>query len=200
MADIPKRYLERFLFWGSFVAIFMVLKFVLWIHNTNKLATAEHRIAPYFKTFNIYEKDVYLPSVKVAGPDGKAVDLTKNNGRYTVLNIWATWCTPCIKELPALKKLNDALRADGKWRVVAVSIDTNNNLEKLSVFTKRYGVAKIANYHDYNLELQKNINIKNLPMTLIIGKSGRILYEIYGDAPWDTPEIAGFLDLVRKVY
>lgn len=200
MSDSPKRYFERFIFWGSFLAMFVILKFVFWIHNTNKLAITEQNMASHFKKFKTYEQDIYLPSTKIAGPNGKIIDLKKNDGKYTVLNIWATWCTPCVKELPSLKKLNKALPYNSGWRIIAVSIDAKNNLKKLTTHTKRYNVEKIANYYDYNLELQKNVNIKNLPMTLIISKSGKILYEIYGEANWQDKEIIAFLNLVEKVH
>ena len=200
MADIPQKRLQHFLFWGSFILVFIVFRFAVWINNHHKIQKAEERISHHFKEFRTYKKDFFLPSIKVAAPNGDVIDLKNNHRTYTILNIWATWCTPCIKELPSLKKLNELLSYDSGWRIIAVSIDTKENLEKLATFTTRYKVEDIANYHDYNLELQKNINIKKLPMTFIINKSGKVLYKIHGDALWQDKEIIDFLNLVKKVY
>lgn len=168
-------------------------------HNYTQLQTQEREIAAQFKKFKIYKDGVRLPDIRVAGPRGEVVQLADTGGDYMVLNVWASWCTPCVKELPALKSLDKFLRREGNWRVVAVSIDTAQNLDKMARFTARLGVEDIANYNDYNLELQKIMNVRKLPTTFIISGSGDILYEIQGEAVWHNRETLNFLDLVAKV-
>ncbi len=201
MADVPKRYFERFFLLAGFISIILFILGAFWIYNENKLSIAEVSFAAKFKDFKIYrDSKYYFPAVKILGPEGDFVSIKKFGSEYIVLNIWATWCAPCVKELPSLHKLSQLLPYDSDWKVIAVSIDNKKNLPKLARFTKHYGVENIANYNDYNLELQKNINVSKLPMTLIINKSGRILYEMHGAAIWHDRAVVEFLDLIRKVY
>ncbi len=202
MADIPKRYFERFFILGGFIFVILLLLGAFWINNKSKLEVVEVGFAAKFNEFKTYKNgDYYMPSsIKILGPSGNFVRIRKFGGKYTVLNIWATWCAPCVKELPSLARLNEILPYESGWRIMAVSIDSKKNLPKVALFAKRYGAEKIANYNDYNMELQKSIDVNRLPMTLIIGKSGRILYEMHGAALWHDRSVIEFLELVRKVY
>ena len=200
MADVPKRYFQRFFVLAGFIFIALLLMGAFWMHNSSKLDAVESNIASKFKSFEIYENEKYLPSIKILGPKGDFVNIQKAGGRYIILNIWATWCSPCVKELPSLQRLSDILPYESGWKVMAVSVDTKKNLPKVAKFAAHYKVDDIANYHDYNLELQNNIDVDRLPMTLIIGKSGRILYEIHGAAIWHDRDMVDFLELVRKVH
>ena len=200
MAEVPKNYFNRFFLIASFAIILIVFWAALQIYYGYKLEHAERDITAHFKLFKIHEESVYLPSIDVAGPNGDIIDLMENDGKYTVLNIWATWCTPCVKELESLRRLDSMLKYDSGWRVVAVSIDLKKNLPKVAKFTQKYKVEHIANYHDYNSDIQKAINVQKLPRTLFLSPSGRIIYEVYGDALWHQKEVVEFLDLVRKVH
>ncbi len=201
MAEVPKRYFERFFVLAGFIFVTLLLLGAFWIHNKSKLEAAEVSMTAKFKEFKIYKNDsYYLPAIKILGPKGDFINIRKFGGRYTVLNIWATWCGSCIKELPSLGRLNKMIPYEKGWQVIAISIDFKENLPKVAKFTKLYGVEDIANYNDYNMELQKNINVSKLPMTLIVNKSGRILYEIHGAAVWHDKAVIDFLDLIRKVY
>ena len=151
-----------------------------------------------FKQYKIYKNDKYLPQIKVAGPEGTLVNVLDGE-HFIVLNIWATWCAPCIKELPSLKRLNTILSYDKKWRVIAVSIDKPSDLKKVSIFTEKAKVKEIASYHDINKELQKAVNIRGIPMTLILNKKGKIIYEVYGDTIWYESNVVSLLRNINLV-
>lgn len=198
MAQFQSGFQKYFLLIGA-VSIFGVHYGMSMAHAYFELQNQEREVARQFKSFKRFENGVKIPSVNVAGPSGNIVDLSNTEENYTVLNVWATWCTPCVKELPALKSLDLFLRRKGEWRVIAVSIDSKDNIDKMFKFTKRLGVGNIANYFDHNLELQKVLNITSLPTTYIINSDGDILYEIKGEARWYDLEILSFLELVKKV-
>ncbi len=199
MADIPSKFFDRFVLFGGVLSVFLALWVALNIHSGVKLEDVEFDIAGKFQEFKMYDDHYDLPSIKVANLSGEFVDVMDSDGDYIVLNIWATWCSACIKELPSLSGLSKTLSYDSGWRVIAVSIDSPDKVEKVFEFVTRYNVENVAGFHDYNLELQKNIVINKLPMTLILNNSGRVLYEIYGDAEWNRQEIVDFLNLVRRV-
>ena len=200
MSAVYKGMGER-LFWpGALLLVIAMFYTGANIYNRNKLDRLEVEIVSEFKNFKIYEEDKYLPSIKVASPDGNIVDLSKLKGKYTILNVWATWCGPCVKELGSLRLLSESFSYDGKWRVIAVSVDSKKNLDQVMKYTRHYKVENIANYFDYNLDLQNNFSVSKLPMTLVINPSGRILYKIYGDASWHSDNIVEFMGLVTKVH
>ncbi len=191
---------QKYLVLIGVVSVFVIHYCAGWIQSYYKLEKQERDVRAYFKSFKIYEDDVYFPSVRVAGPDGGIVDLSWTGWNYTILNVWATWCAPCVSELPSLKALDDYLEQHGNgWQVIAVSIDSRQNIPKVAAFTEKLGVGRIASYHDYNYELQKAFNVSRLPTTFIINRWGRILYEIQGDAPWVDKDIRDFLETVQKV-
>lgn len=200
MSDSYRGFWDRYLLFIGAIFIALIYYSASWILAYVQLQTAEKKVVSEFKWFKVYDYDAYLPAIDVLDPTGKSVNITNSGGRYTVLNIWATWCAPCVRELPSLKLLNTTLQRDKKWRVLAVSIDFQENLEKLSAFTKKYDVEEIANYYDYKRGIQKNVNVGSLPVTLILNPSGKILYEIHGDAIWHSKEVIDFLRLVEKVH
>tara|TARA_R110002072_G_scaffold71203_5_gene171012 strand:+ start:763 stop:1365 length:603 start_codon:yes stop_codon:yes gene_type:complete len=200
MSDSYRGFWDRYVLFIGAIFIALIYYFAIWILAYVQLQTVEKKVGSEFKWFKVYNYDAYLPAIDVLDPTGQNVNITDSGGQYTILNIWATWCAPCVKELPSLKQLDTTLKRGKKWRVIAVSIDFQENLGKLSAFTKKYDVEDIANYYDYKRGIQKNVNVGSLPVTLILNPSGKILYEIHGDALWHSKEIIDFLRLVEKVH
>jgi len=200
MAEVPKRYFERFFVLGGFAFIAFLFWGAYWMQNGRKLQLAEKILSSRFTEFIIYKENKYLSNVNILSPNGDFVSVIGDGRKYTVLNIWKTTCSPCVKNLMSLNRLNEVLPYELAWRVIAVSVDDNNNLPNVSKFASHFKVGNIANYNDYNFELQKHIDVSRLPMTLILNKSGRILYELRGAKLWHDRTMVDFLDLVRKVH
>ncbi len=135
------------------------------------------------------------PTLRIGLLDGGDYYLASRRGRWVLLNFCATWCKPCVKELPELQRLQEAY-GNGEYRVVAVSVNTQKEMGELIKFIKKLDVESIAGYHDYEGQLQKSLKIKELPVTYIINRRGQILYRISGEARWTNPEIRNFLNLV----
>ncbi len=200
MSDVPKGLITRFFWIGAIGLVFAIYSTASGVHNQNRLESAEAKIISKFKSIKVYKDKVFLPPINVAAPDGSIIDLSESNEKYTILNVWATWCTPCVKELSSLRRLDKTFTFDSDWRIIAVSVDSKNSLPKVAKYTAHYDVEDIANYIDYNSELQNNFNIEKLPMTLIVNPSGRILYKIHGDVLWHDRAITEFMGLITKVY
>lgn len=200
MRKVPVSYFQKYFLVGGLACVAVVAWVVSNIYDHSLLKQMEPEIAPHFKTFKIYETPKKLPSIRVAGPSGEIENLKDNGGQFTILNVWATWCAPCVKELASFKKLDNLLTYDKGWRIVAVSIDSLENLPKVAQFTAQYDIVSFAGYNDVNFELQNAISVKKLPMTLILTPSNKVLYEIYGEAFWHEPQVLEFLKRVRDVY
>ena len=141
------------------------------------------------------------PSIAVADADGKPVQLKdRYRGKIVLLNFWATWCAPCVREMPAL----DALHAElgGKdFAVVAVSID-RLGFAKITPFLKKLGINKLHVLHDNSRKLYRKSGVRGLPTTLIIDHEGKIRGYLEGPAEWDSKEahalIRYYVDRIPK--
>lgn len=108
-----------------------------------------------------------------------------NAGHVTLINIWATWCGPCIKEMPSLERVYQAYRDRG-FRVAAVSIDTDMPATVL-VFAQRLGLS-FDLLHDRSMEIQTVYMTIGTPESFLIDKRGIITYIALGAETWDSPE------------
>ena len=118
------------------------------------------------------------PDVSFTGPDGKPVTLAAFRGRPVLLNLWATWCAPCVKEMPTL----DALAKSGAVRVVAVSQDMAG-ATKVAPFFKAHGFTTLQPYLDPKLALGTALGA-NLPTTILYDAKGHEIWRETGGYDW----------------
>lgn len=123
-------------------------------------------------------------------PDGTPTRLGDLRGRTLLVNLWATWCEPCRREMPALDKLQGMLGGPG-FEVVAINIDTRN-LDKPKSWLKEVGVSHLAYYADPKAnifrELQQAGEADGMPTTLLIDPRGCQLGRMAGPADWVGPD------------
>jgi thiol-disulfide isomerase/thioredoxin len=131
-----------------------------------------------------------VPDLPFKNAEGHARTLKDWRGRTVLLNLWATWCVPCRKEMPAL----DTLQADlggPKFEVVAVNIDTRDP-EKPLAFLKDIGVTHLAYYSDQSAKVFQDLKLAGkafgMPTTLIVDRSGCEIGEIAGPAEWASAD------------
>jgi thiol-disulfide isomerase/thioredoxin len=131
------------------------------------------------------------PGVQATAPftdaSGKSVDLSKFKGQVVVLNLWATWCGPCVKEMPTLAKLQ-ADFAGRPLKVVAVSTDSDSQVDKAKVFLAAR--PPLAFYHDSGLKLVASLTPRTdgFPATYLFDKKGQLKGVLQGEADWASPE------------
>ena len=132
------------------------------------------------KDFSNFEEQIF-PEVTLFDKNDKQINLSlylkSENNKITILNFWATWCPPCIDELPSLNNLSKDLMAYN-IDVLAVSMDRGNPL-KLIKFLEKNGGKNLIFFQDKNWSAGKNIPIKGLPVTLIVKNKDDILMIIY---------------------
>jgi thiol-disulfide isomerase/thioredoxin len=141
---------------------------------------------------NLVMHDIPEPSagVRFENDQGQSVSLADFRGRIVLLNIWATWCAPCIKEIPALDHLAAAL-SDVDFSVVAVSVDRKGIEAVRNVFTER-DVKKLPIYIDRSGEALRTVRAIGLPTSLLIDREGRELGRAIGPAQWDDAATIAF--------
>lgn len=132
-----------------------------------------------------------VPTVRFTDASGRAMTLEDFRGRVVVLNLWATWCTPCVAEMPTLDRLQQQVGEDAI--VVALSIDRGGQ-EAVREFYDRTGVKNLKIFVDPTMRAQSDLRVLGLPTTLIIDGQGRERGRLVGPAEWDD---AAAVDLVR---
>ena len=108
-------------------------------------------------------------------------------GRAVLLNVWATWCPPCVKELPALDRL--AAKLAPTVAVVALSTD-DGGVAQVRPFLDKLGVRHLTPLYDRDARAFQDFNLRGLPTTLLIDTQGQIVARLEGVADWDSPAIA----------
>ena len=142
--------------------------------------------------FTVLKAPRLLPEIGFQDEIGKSLMLSAFHGKVVLLNIWATWCSPCRAEMPTLDRLQKRLGGD-KFAVVALSIDFNG-VKAIRDFYKEVGIKNLTIYIDESGKTLDNLHIRGVPATLLIDRQGREVGRMLGPAEWDSPEFLIFLD------
>jgi peroxiredoxin len=143
-----------------------------------------------------FGKGVAAPNFTLPGLDGKMVSLTDHKGKVVLLNIWATWCLPCVEEMPSMEKLHQELKDEG-FEILAVSID-ESGAEAVLPFMKKHKLSFPA-LTDTKGAMKNLYQTTGVPESFIIDKDGTIVEEVIGPRDWATPSaIRYFRNLIQR--
>ncbi len=126
------------------------------------------------------------PELPIYDPSGKKLDLTKEKGRYLVVHFWATWCPPCVEEIPALSQFWDAYRNRGDVTLYAISV--NKNWKEVEDFSKK-NPNRLPMYRDPDAATAQRFGTTQYPETYIVNKAGRVIYRFQGGIQWTDPDV-----------
>lgn len=142
-----------------------------------------------------------IPEVGFQDAEGQAILLSDFKGKVVLVNIWATWCPPCVMEMPAFKALQERYGAQG-FEVVAISQDQGKNedavLAKIKAFYKLQGLAPLKIYQQGNTDVRSLLKVTGLPTTLILDRQGKERVRIEGIAEWEGAEFRQWLEGLLK--
>jgi thiol-disulfide isomerase/thioredoxin len=131
-----------------------------------------------------------LPAVAFRDAAGQPKSLTDWHGRTVLLNLWATWCVPCRKEMPALDGLQQKLGA-GDFEVVAINIDTRDS-DKPKTWLRDIGIDHLAYYADASAKVFQDLKAAGkaigMPTTLLVDPNGCEIASIAGPAEWASDD------------
>lgn len=137
--------------------------------------------------FVLHDAPRPLPDIEFADADGAVRRLSDFRGKVVLLNVWATWCVPCRKEMPQLDQLQ-AEFGGADFEVVAVSIDRGGAFV-VQAFYDEIDVQHLKMFIDASGAVSRALNIVGLPTTLLIDRQGRELGRLIGPTDWTGPEI-----------
>jgi len=144
-----------------------------------------------FKNLKLTRPPKEVPDTAFEGAKGRLVRLQDFLGSGVVLNFWATWCAPCVREMPALDRLHAQVKGDG-IRVLAVSEDRKGE-PLIRAFYDKNRIQNLDILVDPKGKLLREFGIFALPTTVLVGRDGREVGRVVGIHEWDGPETAVYL-------
>lgn len=144
--------------------------------------------------FIMHEAPKPIIAIPFEDDAGRSRSLADLRGKIVLLNIWATWCVPCRKEMPALDRLQATL-GGSNFEVVPLSID-RGGIDVVRKFFAEIGIQKLGMYLDTSGKATRELGLVGLPTTLLVDRKGREIGRLIGPAEWDSPEIVDFIRCV----
>jgi peroxiredoxin len=137
-----------------------------------------------------------VPNFSFPDINGKEVSLSDHRGKVVLVNVWATWCPPCRKEMPSMQKLYEKFKGDN-FEILAVSIDSEAR-EAVAPFMQKMNLTFPA-LLDPREAIRPLYGITGVPESFIIDRDGILVEKIIGPINWATPEVfLSFQNLIRK--
>ena len=146
--------------------------------------------APEAGAIDRSHKGEAMPAMPFAAPGGGPATLGAFRGHPVLVNMWATWCAPCVKELPSLDAL--AAREAGKLQVVAISQDMGGDAQ-VQPFWKSHGIKTLVAYTDPKNRVMNAAAVGDLPTTILYDSKGKEVLRVSGGLDWTGPDAAKLL-------
>ncbi|MEM7169867.1 MAG: TlpA disulfide reductase family protein [Pseudomonadota bacterium] len=136
--------------------------------------------------FTLFNPTAPAPTGSFTDLTGSSLTLADYKGKTVLLNFWATWCAPCIHEMPSLDALQTRFRGDG-LQILAVSLD-RGGLGKVVPFKDEMAFADLDLFLDPKGKFSREFQVYGLPVTYLIGPDGKMIGSLVGPADWNGPE------------
>ena len=143
------------------------------------------------RAMTLWDQPMPVPSFRFTDDVGRSLSLEDFQGKIVLLNLWATWCAPCRKEMPTLDRLSHELGGP-EFQIVPLSID-RAGVEAVRRFYDKSGISGLGLYVDTPGAAIRALKLDGLPTTLLIDRNGQELGRITGPAEWDSAEMVGLI-------
>jgi peroxiredoxin len=179
---------------GNLQSIILIMLIVVGVGIIVLLQLEDSPFTPSGKP--LLGKGVPAPDFTFPGLDGKKVSLADYKGKVVLLNIWATWCAPCVEEMPSMEKLYQELK-DEDFELLAVSVD-ETGIEAVAPFMKKHKLG-FPVLLDTVGDIKSLYQVTGIPESFIIDKNGMIIEKIIGPRDWAASgAIRFFRNLVQS--
>lgn len=149
---------------------------------------------------NVLPKTYPIKPVAFNDVDGKAIDFSHYKGKVIMVNMWATWCPPCVRELPAIERLATKFKAED-FALLPISIDAEGK-QQVQSFLNTLGMAGFNSYYDPQQNLGQVFPLDTIPATFILDQDGQLIAFVRSFVDWDDAKavslIQGFIDKGRE--
>lgn len=144
------------------------------------------------KSLRITPPSIWIEAHDFTGElnDGSTVNLRDYHHRFVLLNFWATWCVPCLKEMPDLEK---AYQKMGSKKLIVLAVGMGEDKSSISKFAEKHDFT-FPMIADSTLEIARLYGVENIPITYLINPEGVIIGRALGIRDWASPELIEFMD------
>ncbi len=125
-----------------------------------------------------------LPDVSMQGLSGESAMLSSYRGKPLIINVWASYCPPCLAEMGSIERLQQ--RHGEHFNVIGISIDDYR--DRARGFLQKAGTT-FPHYIDHALKLENMLGANSIPLTVLVDGEGRVLHKVHGARQWDSPAI-----------
>ena len=178
----------------SIAALILVAGTAIWWYFGVK--SSENRVqAPlvgWMQNFTPAAKAEPAPKLAFLGQDGTEKKFSDFSGKVVFLNFWATWCGPCIREMPSLLRLQNA-RAGKDFTIIALSQDLRG-WPVVTPFLEKQALTALPVFVDRKTAVGRALRVKGLPTSILFDRLGRELGRLAGHAEWDSAEALALID------
>ncbi len=146
------------------------------------------------RKMKIHETPIKLPDTAFIDVEGTEIRFSDSNGKFRVVNFWATWCAPCREEMPALATLRTEY-GDGVFDVMTIATG-RNRIEGIEKFYKEVGITDLPILLDPKGKLAREMGVLGLPVTVLVDAKGYEIARLTGGADWFDETTLTFLKAV----
>ena len=140
----------------------------------------------------VHKQPLVLGDVEFENARGEKLKIANFSGKFLLVNVWATWCPPCRKEMPSLERLLAFFAKRDQLKVIAISID-KVGFPQLQGFYDSIGVKSLDLYKGPESETLNTLGIGGLPTTLLLNQEGHEIARLVGPTEWDNPSVVSQL-------
>jgi len=182
----------------SFAALIIAAGTAIWWFYAAKSSEkhAQLPVTGWMRNFTPTAGGEPVPKLGFRAKDGKDRNFSDFGGKIVLVNFWATWCGPCIREMPSLLRLQEA-RGGDDFTVIALSQDLRG-WPVVAPFLEKNGLARLPVYVDQNTAISRALLIKGLPTSILLDRAGRELGRLAGHAEWDSAEALALIDYYAR--
>jgi thiol-disulfide isomerase/thioredoxin len=159
-------------------------------HDAPKAPSAAAAAEEAYGKFTRLAKPQPAPDVVFMARSGETMHLSGFRGKVLLVNLWATWCTPCVKEMPSLDRLQARLGND--LTILAISED-RRGAEAVEPFLEDHRLTALATYYDRSNALLQAFAASGLPTTFLIDRGGAVIGRLEGATDWDSQDMVQLL-------
>ena len=164
-----------------------ILIFIYLISSSSSYAIQQ----PNLKNLVIHKDPIKLEKIKFKNVDNEIINLSVFKNSLIIINFWATWCAPCIEEMPSLNRLQVNPKFEN-LHVIPINVG-KDNIEKSNNFYKKLKINNLKLYFDNDTDLPNKFLLRGLPTTVFVNKKGEEFARVIGFVDFDDKEIIKWL-------
>ena len=167
------------------------------LSEDNKFSVLEEFKVGEMKKLILHESPKAVSEEVFYNSNNDPISLKSFSGRLTLVNFWATWCAPCLEEMPSLSNLQK-IKGSEKFNVVTIAT-MRNSPKSVENFFNKNSIDNLTKYQDPKGKLARSLKIAGLPLTILLNKDNEEVARFIGDADWSSPHALRLIEKATEI-